>query len=259
MLAAQRRARVLEDVRDRGGASLRDIADRLGVSLSTARRDVDYLTRSGHLARTRGGVLSTPHLTTFEPDRDIAAATAAAAKDRIGAWAARRIEPNQSVIFDSGTTVMAAARAALARGIAFTAVTNDLAIAQLLARGPVRVVVIGGTLRAGSVTMLGPPGHGLLEGLNADLALIGAHAVGEAAFSDTSLELAEQKRRLMRAGKARLLLADAGKFAASAFADIAPLTELTEIVTDRPPPPGRAAAWTRAGVSVRLAPGADGA
>lgn len=236
MLAAQRRAKVLERIRTHGGASLRDLSESLQVSLSTVRRDIDYLTESGHLTRTHGGAMLQGQFTTFEPDHDIAAATATAAKAAIGRAAADLIQPNQSVIFDSGTTVQAAASAALARRVPFTAITNDLLIAQVLgASQSVHVIVIGGTLRPGSNTLLGPPGDGLLGTFHADLLLLGAHGLGKEAFSDTSMALANEKRAMIRAAERCVLLADGSKFSAQAFCDIAPYHDLDEIVTEIAP------------------------
>lgn len=238
MLAAQRRAKVLEQVRLEGAASLRDISRRLGISLSTARRDVDALVGAGRLARTRGGVMLLDLPTTFEPAREVAAATAPAAKAAIGAAAAARIEPGASVLLDSGTTTLAAARAALERGVPFLCVTNDLGIARLLGTAPgVEVVVLGGTLRPGSDTLLGPPGREVLAGLSVDLAMIGAHALGPRGFSDTALDLAATKRAMLAAARRTLLLADGSKVGRRAFCEIAGYGELDALVTDREPPP----------------------
>lgn len=237
MLAAQRRAKVLEQVRLEGAASLRELSDRLGISLSTARRDVDALVGAGRLVRTRGGVMLLDLPTTFEPAREVAAATAPAAKAAIGAAAAARIEPGQSVILDSGTTTLAAARAARERGVPFLCVTNDLGIARLLGTGPgVEVVVLGGTLRAGSDTLLGPPGREVLAGLSVDLALIGAHALGPRGFSDTALDLAALKRSMLDAARRTILLADGSKFGRRAFCEIAEYGQVGALVTDREPP-----------------------
>ncbi|MGP1395464.1 MAG: DeoR/GlpR family DNA-binding transcription regulator [Inquilinaceae bacterium] len=258
MLAAQRRAKVLERIRTHGGASLRDLSESLRVSLSTVRRDIDYLTESGHLTRTHGGAMLQGQFTTFEPDHDIAAATATAAKTAIGRAAAGLIQPNQSVIFDSGTTVQAAASAALARRVPFTAITNDLLIAQVLgASQSIPVIVIGGTLRAGSNTLLGPPGDGLLGTLHADLLLLGAHGLGNEAFSDTSMALANEKRAMIRAAERCVLLADGSKFGAQAFCDIAPYPDIDEIITEVPPAAEMTARLSRAGVRVTVAEAAD--
>src|SRR6185369_14235037 len=56
MLIAERRHRLLEQVRQRGYASFRELADTLGISESTVRRDLRQLVAEGLLESTRGGV-----------------------------------------------------------------------------------------------------------------------------------------------------------------------------------------------------------
>ena len=70
MLTEERQNRVLELVRQRGFASLRDLAVELDVSESTIRRDVDQLEETGSAKRTHGGVFYTgpsPQLPHFQP------------------------------------------------------------------------------------------------------------------------------------------------------------------------------------------------
>ena len=69
MPTEDRRKQLLELVRQRGFASLPDLADELQVSPSTVRRDLDYLEESGTAKRTHGGVWYTgpsPKLPHFE-------------------------------------------------------------------------------------------------------------------------------------------------------------------------------------------------
>jgi len=56
MLIAERRRRLLERVRERGYASFRELADTLGISESTVRRDLRQMVADGLLESIRGGV-----------------------------------------------------------------------------------------------------------------------------------------------------------------------------------------------------------
>ncbi len=234
MLSARRRARIIEHLRAEGMASLRDLAQALDISLSTVRRDVDYLHQSGHLQRTRGGViLETGFLRNAEPEPAIASALADAQKRAIGALAATMIRPGQTVIFDSGTTTGAAALAARDRGLSFTAVTNDLHIgAALSTAAGVHTTVTGGYVRAGSPTLIGAAAAGALGRLRADIAFVGAHGVRGGRLWDTSIELAEVKRAILGAAERVVLLADAGKFGADAFCAFGDLRAISLVVTD---------------------------
>ena len=170
---------------------------------------------------------------TFEPEAGLAAHLARAEKKAIGQAAAARLRPGQSVIFDSGSMVMMAAEAAVERDIPLTAVTNDLGIGQVLAAASqIRLVVLGGTLRPGSLTLTGEPGQEFLKGLRADVALVGVHAISETSLSDTSIELAVMKRAIIAAARQIVLLVDSSKFQPAAFSRICDITAVEDLITD---------------------------
>ncbi|HET6469325.1 MAG TPA: DeoR/GlpR family DNA-binding transcription regulator [Geminicoccaceae bacterium] len=234
MIAAQRRALILEQVRRLGGASIGDLSDSIGVSLSTIRRDLDYLTREGYLVRSHGGaLLAEAQRSTFEPLREIGVHLARGAKVAIGRRAADLVENGQSVIFDSSSTVLEAARAVVARRLRLTACTNDIAIAAVLSAGEsIQVIVLGGSVRAGSLTLVGDPGQSFLDRLHADVAFIGIHSLALGRLTETSLEVAAMKRRMIECAAQVVVLADSSKFAHPAFCDVCPLERADIVVTD---------------------------
>src|SRR5579871_729788 len=97
LIPAARRAKALELVRRHGAISIQRLADEIKTSISTARRDVDYLSAAGYLERSHGGaLLSVRSRTTFEPATDIADQVARPAKIAIGRCAANMVEDGQS-------------------------------------------------------------------------------------------------------------------------------------------------------------------
>lgn len=234
LLPAQRRQRIVDFLRRHGAVTLAQLEQALGVSLSTLRRDLDGLAAEGVIDRTHGGALLRQQgYTAFEPDSVAASELSPREKRAIGAAAAATLQPHQSVIFDSGSTVLEAARAAVQRGLPFTAVTNDLAIAQVLGGSAlVQVHVLGGQLRAGSQTLVGDALIETARAMQADVLLCGAHAITEGVMTETSPEVAAVKRALMRAAVSRRLLADASKFRPRTFMQVATLAEFDDIFCD---------------------------
>jgi DeoR family transcriptional regulator of aga operon len=255
LFPAQRRARILDHLQARGSASVAELAGSLEASAATIRRDIEHLTERGYVVRAHGGVMLRDLLpATFEPEAAILRHLAGAEKQAIGDAAAALVEPGQSVVVDSGTTTLAAARAIARRAIALTVVTNDLAIAQMLGQSPgSRVIVTGGTLRPGSDTLLGEPGEGFLGGVQADIAFLGAHAVSGAILSDTSVEVARTKLALMSAARRVVLLVDGSKFRERAFFAIAGLDRIHAVVTDATAPAGTVDELRRLGIEVTVA------
>jgi DeoR/GlpR family transcriptional regulator of sugar metabolism len=231
-IPAHRRAMILERLRILGSVSINDLADYLQVSASTVRRDLDELMQEGTLERTHGGAISPRRLlSTFEPAN--AGATATSQKAAIGQEAARRVTPGSSVILDAGSTVDAAARALLSLDIPLTIVTNSLSAAEICGKSStLRVIVVGGTLRTRSATLWGEPGQGFLSTLQADLCLLGAHAITDDIVTESSIEGADVKRSLMHAARRTVLLADSSKFQPRSFCKVCDIHELAEVITD---------------------------
>lgn len=234
LIPAARQARILDHLKSRGVVAITELASAIGVSSSTVRRDLDELAAVGQLRRTHGGAVALGAVrTTFEPAPAIAQHAHSAAKRAIGEAAAGLVEPGQSVVFDSSSTVLEAARAVVARGLAITAVTNDLRIAVVLADTPrIRVIVPGGTLRPGSHTLAGEPGQSFARGLAADIAFLGAHAIAEGIVSETSIEVAGIKQAMAEGARRLAVLADASKFGAVAFCKVRALSGGDLVVTD---------------------------
>lgn len=255
MFPAWRRDRLLRHLRDRGAATIAELAAAVGTSESTARRDVEALAAQGALVRMPGGVMASDRPpSTFEPSSGEAARAAVAQKTAIGREAAARIEPEQCVFFDTGTTVRAAATATVQRRIAFTALTNDLQTALVLSAEPrVTLIVTGGTLRPESFSLLGAPGLDFLCGLHPDLALMGAHGIDGGVVTETSVELAEVKIAAIQNARRCILLADGSKFLTRALRTVAPLSAFAEIIADMGLDSGHAAALRAAGAAVTLA------
>jgi len=255
IIPAQRRNLILELLRQKGVISVHELSDTIGVSLPTIRRDLDWLAKTGAVQRSHGGAaLKTTPGTTFEPDYHIASKIAREEKATIGRLAADRLQDNQSVIFDSSSTVYEAAIQVVEKGLKLTAVTNDIRIGELLAGNPsIHLLVSGGSLRPGSYTLIGEPGTSFLRGLHVDVALMGIHAINQSSCCDTSLDVAYTKRYMAAAAKQVIVLAHASKFGHVAFFDAFDVDDKFEFITDRPLAPAIRRTLEEKGATVTIA------
>ena len=234
IIPEQRRSLVLDFLLQHGAASIQELSIAVSSSLSTIRRDLEQLEVDGHVRRTHGGaVLANANHSTFEHAAEISAMIQKNEKNAIGRVAAGCLSVGDSVIFDSGSTVHAAAHFAVKRGILLTAVTNDLGIGQVLARSDkIRVVVIGGSVRPNSLTLIGEPGQNFMRDIHADVAFIGTHAISGSLLTETSIEIASIKRAMISAARRVILLADSSKFRPAAFYNICEVSSMHEVITD---------------------------
>ncbi len=238
---ARRRAELLEFLRDRGQASIHELASEFGVSEDTVRRDVETLASHGSVERTHGGV-------TISPDDRLNAVipfgkridAQAAAKDEIARAAASLIEEGQSVIIYGGTTTLALAKY-LAQKRGLTVVTNNLPLPQeLYTRGARDIYVLGGSYQPRSQVTVGPvalsDGAGTPRSIHADWAIIGVGGVSEdGTVWTSSLPEAGMMHAMMDCATRTLLLADSTKFGRQEFAEVAGFSADTTLITDKRP------------------------
>ena len=255
LLPVQRRQRITDFLHHHGAVTLQQLTDALHVSLSTLRRDLDSLAEEGIVERTHGGaILRYQQYSTFEPNIAAARDLSPREKSTIGIAAAEALVPGQSVIFDSGSTVLEAAKAVVARKIEIVAVTNDIEIAQILNSSPyVQVHVLGGRLRPGSNTLVGEEVQNDARAIRADVLFFGAHAVSENIISETSTEVASVKRTLMKSANSCRLLVDSSKFRPRVFMSVCNITELAEVITDEGAPQDELERIRSAGIKLTIA------
>jgi DeoR family transcriptional regulator of aga operon len=255
LIPARRRSVILDLIRQQTAVSVQELARHAGVSLSTARRDLDELSRLGFIERSHGGAILPLSLgTASEPDLGISAHFAHGEKKAIGRAAAEIVRDGQTVLFDSGSTVMEVAQRVVENGVRLTAVTNDVKMAGLFARSTkIQVIVLGGTMRPGSPTLVGEPGLSFLKTLHADVSFMGIHAVKESKLCETTIDLAVLKRGMLEAAEYGVLVADAGKFGATAFCDACDIRMVKEVVTDSRIPAARRKELEELGIKVRIA------
>ncbi|MEW6707226.1 MAG: DeoR/GlpR family DNA-binding transcription regulator [Pseudomonadota bacterium] len=228
--APERRARILEWLREHGRVEVLDLARMLGVSEHTIRRDLLDLQAQGALQKTHGGAVA---LDTARLGFEARVGVLPQAKQAIGQAAAERVQPGQTVILDAGSTTLAMARALRARPL--TVITNALDVAQLFDRDPrVQLVLTGGTWQAEQRALWGPAVLAQLAACRADWAVPGACALDVRMGVTASDEAdAAVKRAMIGAAARTMILADHSKHQSVAPFVVAPWAQVHTLVTDR--------------------------
>lgn len=231
-----RQLRLLDTVRSRGTVSVEQLADMLGVTLQTVRRDVQRLSDAGLLARFHGGV-RVPGSTTqniAHPQRET---LNAGGKARIAQAVAARVPHNCSLILNIGTTAEAIARALL-RHRGLTVITNNLHVAHILVDNPdCEVIVTGGSVRARDRALVGEATIDFLRQFKVDIALLGCSGIeADGTVRDFDLREVKVAQAILAQGREAWLAADASKFNRAAMVQLAPLARFDCLFTDAPPP-----------------------
>jgi len=250
-LPAHRRVELARLVRDRGHATVAELASTFSVSMDTIRRDLDHLAERGLVARTHGGAMRVGDLATADKPFDNRMAVHRDAKEIIGAAAADLVSDGETVLVNGGTTTLAAVRALTGKR-ELTLVTNNLRVPPEAPLESLRdLYLIGGTCRVPSMVTLGPVGFPGTGGISADVAIIGVGGISTGSgLSTSNLPEAQMIRQMIEAAHRVVVVADSSKFGRNAFVHICELRLASVIVTDAYPPPDIAEALAAADVDL---------
>ncbi|WP_328842547.1 DeoR/GlpR family DNA-binding transcription regulator [Nakamurella leprariae] len=234
MLAAMRRAKILEEVRRTGGAKVADLTAMLGVSDMTVRRDLELLDRKGLLAKVHGGATAVETAGAIELSFEITSQREVPEKEAIAARAATLIRPGMAIAITAGSTTWTLARH-LADIPDLTVVTNSLKVAEVLhaQQRPDLTVVLTGGLRTPSDGLVGPIAVQAIRSLHVDMVFMGVHGLDErAGLTTPNLMEAETNRALVDSARQLVVVADHTKWGVVALAHIAPLSAIDTLLTD---------------------------
>lgn len=243
LLAEQRRALILDEVRRRGGIRVNELTRKLNVSDMTIRRDLDALARQGVIEKVHGGAVPVVEPSTHEPGFEAKSTLELSAKEDIARAAAAMAVPGSAIALSGGTTTFALARHLL-EVPDLTVVTNSVRVADVFhgaqrsapAGGPragATTVVLTGGVRTPSDSLVGPVADRAIASLHFDVLFLGVHGISvEAGLSTPNLAEAETNRRFVQAARRVVVVADHTKWGTVGLSSFATLAEVDTFVTD---------------------------
>lgn len=231
MQAQERQQQILQLLEARGNVSISDLSTRFSVSDMTIRRDLAQLEEDGLLRRTHGGATRTVS-GSFEPPFALRARTNLEAKKAIAAEVARQIVDGQTLVLDGGSTGTAIAEALVGRSLTVCAL--NMRVAEILSSSPAtRVMVPGGVIRPGELSLTGPAAERTLADHRFDTYVMTVSAIeASAGLTEWNIEDAAVKRAALASSGRCLVACDSSKFGNVAFARIAGLEAADLFITD---------------------------
>jgi len=256
MASEQRYQRILEFIAQKPSVSVADLAANLGVSDMTIRRDLTSLEGLGLVLRIHGGAVSARRR-SYEPPFLTRSTAYSDEKARIGRAAAALVNTGDSIAIDCGTTALEVAKA-LAGARDITVVTPSFQAAQALCDNPgIRLILTGGILRPGELSLVGDLAVKAFGELFVDKLFLGAAALdAKMGLSEYNYEDSLVKRAMVESAKEVILVIDSSKFGQVAFSRIAPIGRVSRIVTD--PGVSREALEALSGLGISVVVAGDG-
>lgn len=250
---SDRQRRILEELAGNPMLRVVALADKMGVTTETIRRDLGDLTDQGLIDRTYGGailrradepVLSERHAAFVDERRAIATVAADLVRD------------GQTIMIGSGaTTTEFAKRLAFARN-KLIVIAHSFGVATALSFNPThRTIMAPGDYHSGEGALHGGQTVAFLSRLSADWAVIGASALASAGPSEVLMEAGEVYSTMLGQSTRHMVVADHSKFDRMSTIRYAAWSDIDVLVTDQAPQGPLRRALDDHGVDVRIAPG----
>ena len=237
LLMAQRHKQILSTLAD-GGRKVKDLAEQLGVSESTVRRDLSILEDKGLLSRKYGGAMLTLGSRESITDSGIAEDPLVDSdqrsdldlRKRMAKAAAKLVNDHDIVVLDVGSTTPLVAKEL--RGRPLTIVTSNIAVLDVVRDDEaVDVVLIGGVLRRNNQSLVGPLTEQAAQQISSDIMFLSCTGVrGDSVVDDMAVET-PIKRALIAASGRVVLLASEKKMPGTGGMQLCGLNQVDMMIT----------------------------
>lgn len=232
LMSEERRIQIVALVRERGRVLVQELSERFHTSAVTIRSDLNELHKRGLLLRSRGGAVYQEN-SSFESPLAERLQTRASEKRRIAVAAAAMVHDGETIILDSGTTTQEIARNLKGKQ-GLQVITNGVNVAmELLGVQGIQLVIVGGILRADSVSVVGGFAENMLDHLSADRLFLGAAACDpEFGPSTPNLEEARVNQAMVKIAREVVLVVDSTKFTKRSMSRITAFSRIHKVITD---------------------------
>lgn len=232
-----RRERILALVRKAGYMPIEALAASFKVTPQTIRVDLNVLADEGQVVRHHGGA-SIPS-SVINTDYDARRADFADAKATLTQAVARSLSDKSSVFLALGTTMLAMAHSLTVR-TGLKVITNHTEAALVLARqSGFDVIVLGGRLDPRNLGATGPMTVEAVANYRPDVCIFSAGGIdAEGNILDYYEHEAAIVRLMIKRSRQSILVVDHSKFGRSAAVMVSHVADISQLVTDKPPPAG---------------------
>jgi len=228
----KRHDEILKRLEYGGYLRVSELAENLGVSEMTIRRDLEKLEEDGLLNRTYGGahLIQKPRP---EGEAHKSLIKSINKKRAIGRVACSLLQPDESVFIDAGTTTRFLA-SSINDEIKLSIVTNSLTIAQILSNKlNINVIVVGGKLHPQTNSLLGPLAEEAVKKFKYTKAFLGTSGINLSdGLTILNLEEVPIKKTVALNANQVIVLADSSKFNKNALITFLELNHVDTIITD---------------------------
>ena len=230
----ERRSKIIELLNKQNTITNAELMETFNISIETVRRDLAYLEERGLIDKVYGGAVRKSYM-KVEPAYLKREKENATEKTQIAKVCEALIQPNDSVFFDTGSTVLLVARF-LDVNKGNTTFTNSLRTAIELSDKGVNVVIPGGELRSGEFSLSGSLTESNMLSFNIDKAIIGVGGITENGITDYIIKEASIRSQIIKNAQTVIAICDYSKFGIRAICNICNIEDIDVLITDKNAP-----------------------
>ncbi|MEM1483514.1 DeoR/GlpR family DNA-binding transcription regulator [Oscillospiraceae bacterium PP1C4] len=234
MIASERVLYIMKSINELGVVNLKDIANQLGISETTVRRDFEKLEKQGKLKRVQGGattnggteeLLENAQLTTR-----LKTTVNMQQKQIVGAYAASLVTEGECIYLDDGTSILPIAEILMRKKVHI--VTNSTLLLEKAKNATADVFLVGGQYQPYYDVVVGPIAQEILDKFHFDHAFIGCFGASlEKQMAYTmEMDCMSMKMLAMKNATQKHLLLDDSKLTKAGFYAIADLKTFDHII-----------------------------
>lgn len=233
---AERHRFILEKLKEKGYVNVLELSSELNVSAVTIRKDLKLLEKRNLLFRSHGSATSRdPYIT----DRHVneKEKIQIEEKKRIAQAALSLIQPSESIILASGTTINELSRQMKTLDDITVISASIIAAQNLTVNTGIELIQLGGLVRKSSSSIVGPHAERMLRGFSINRLFLGVDGIDpEYGLTTTNSLEASLNQVMIEATTRVVVLADSTKFGRRGFGRICGLDRVDTIITDTAAP-----------------------
>lgn len=232
MIKENRFEKILAQLREGSMVTYSDLANGLGVSEDTVRRDIDQLYQNGLLSKVRGGAIARKKNPFDFKDREDFFSD----EKQVIALKAQPLLKNGMTIFMDGGTTQCCVAENFSMNLSLRVVTNNMALLPVLNRFPkIEVIVLGGAYNKSIQTNVGAGTCEQVADYVADMYLMGTCAISiESGVTAADKDDGDVKRAMLKAAKQIIVLANSEKLDSWEHFKVADVDKIDKLITELP-------------------------
>ena len=235
MLAIERRNAILARLNAHGKVIVSDLSREFDVTEETIRRDLEKLDNEGLAKKTYGGAVLNQTVNTDLPF-NVRKRANVDLKQRIAEKIAALIHDGDYIMLDASSTAIYVTKCIKSRKN-ITLITNSVEILLELAdKDDWRILSTGGSLKKGSLSLVGTSAERMIRGFHVDLAVCSCKGIDmKLGITDSNEKDSEIKQAIFAAADRKVLAVDSTKFDKISFVRVCDINEVDVVVTDDQP------------------------